>query len=200
MDADSKAQLVLLADSLGLAGQAHSTGWVSAEEFTDYIQAADVCVQLRYPTFGETSASVLRALAAGTPCITSDQGPMAELPDDVVPKVRSPHHEVADLTAILGELFANPDHLAELGERGRRHVVAQHHPAHSTETYATVIEQTIARRARHDANWRETTGWLLESGPLLHDERERLSVEWAALREGMRTQMAQSTHAARTAA
>jgi glycosyltransferase involved in cell wall biosynthesis len=200
MDGDSAAHLVRMANSLGLAGQVRSTGWVSAEEFTDFIQAADVCVQLRYPTFGETSASVLRALAAGTPCITSDQGPMAELPNEIVPKVRSPHHEVEDLTAILGELFAQPNRLAELAECSRHYVVAHHHPALSAETYAAAIEQTIARRGKRDANWQEVTARLLEATPLATGERDRLIVQWAALREMVRKQTGQSTIPARTAA
>ncbi len=200
MDADSRAQLVLLADSLGLGGQVRSTGWVSADEFTGFILAADVCVQLRYPTFGETSASVLRALAAGTPCVTSDQGPMAELPDEIVLKVRSPHHEVEDLTTVLGDLIANPDRLAVLGQRSRHYVDEHHHPTLSVETYAAVIEQTVARRREQDANWQEATAQLLESMPLSDEEHDRLIAEWAALRECTRKQSDQSMLPERTAA
>ncbi len=184
MDANDRTELARFAGDLGLSGQVRATGWVSADDFTAYIRAADVCVQLRYPTFGETSASVLRALAAGTPCIASDQGPMAELPDRVVPKVRSPHDEVADLTALLETLFAHPDRRAALAHGALRYIAEQHAPALATAAYAAAMEQMIARRRERDANWHEATAdalldGILEAGP----ERERLSMEWAELRD-----------------
>ena len=45
-------------------------GLPGSEEFqAAYARAVDVCVQLRYPTRGETSGALLRELAAGAACI-----------------------------------------------------------------------------------------------------------------------------------
>ena len=44
--------------------------------------ACDVLVNLRYPTMGETSGSVIRALSLGKPLVVSDVGWFSELPDD----------------------------------------------------------------------------------------------------------------------
>ena len=38
-------------------------GFVPFEQFSEYMAAMDVCVNLRYPTAGETSGAVLRAAA-----------------------------------------------------------------------------------------------------------------------------------------
>ena len=46
--------------------------------------AADLCVNLRYPTAGETSASLLRLLAAGRPTLVSDYAQFTDLPRDCV--------------------------------------------------------------------------------------------------------------------
>ncbi len=120
------APLRRLAANLGLADRLHLTGFVSMDAFYAYIQASDVCVQLRYPTNGETSGSVLRALAAGAAVVTSDQGPMAELPDDAVCKVRTPQFEGTDLTALLEELAADPARTASgTAAAGRRYVGAR---------------------------------------------------------------------------
>ena len=44
------------------------------------IAAADLCLNLRYPTAGETSASLLRLLAVGRPAVVSDYAQFADLP------------------------------------------------------------------------------------------------------------------------
>ena len=115
-------------------------------------------------------------------------------------KVRSPHHEVEDLTAILGELIAKPDRLAELGVSSRHHVGAHHDPSLSVETYAAVIEQTIACRRERDASWHKATAGLLESTPLAYAERDHLIAQWAALREMLRPETGRSAFPTRTAA
>jgi glycosyltransferase involved in cell wall biosynthesis len=173
-----------LAAHLGMESRLHLTGFVSMEEFYAYIQASDVCVQLRYPTNGETSGSVLRALAAGTAVITSDQGPMAELPNDVVCKVRTPHYESSDLTALLEQLDADPLRRAALAEAGQRYVERHLDPADAAAGYAALIEQTIARRRANDATWQEASvAALLDSTLKAGAERDGLIAEWADLRD-----------------
>ena len=46
----------------------------------EWLTACDVAINLRSPYWGETSASTLRILAAGTPVIVSNVGSFAELP------------------------------------------------------------------------------------------------------------------------
>ena len=67
--------------------------------------ACDVCVNLRAPTMGETSGSVIRALSLGKPLVVSDVGWFAELPDEVALRIAPDEHEVDQLLAAL-ELLA----------------------------------------------------------------------------------------------
>jgi glycosyltransferase involved in cell wall biosynthesis len=63
------------------------TGYVADEEFASYYAIADRFVNLRYPTAGETSGTLIRAFDAGKPVAVSDYAQFAELPDDCVFKV-----------------------------------------------------------------------------------------------------------------
>ncbi|MBF0529907.1 MAG: glycosyltransferase family 4 protein, partial [Deltaproteobacteria bacterium] len=69
------------------------TGYIGLAEFNDLIYYSDIVVNLRYPSMGETSGALLRALELGKPCIVSDDAWFSELPDDVVVKVRNSNAE-----------------------------------------------------------------------------------------------------------
>src|SRR4051812_49993379 len=72
---------------LGLDAQVQVVGYAPPAAFADYLAAADVCVNLRYPTAGETSAALLRIMGAGLPVLVSDTGAFAELPAAAVGQV-----------------------------------------------------------------------------------------------------------------
>jgi glycosyltransferase involved in cell wall biosynthesis len=150
---DQLAPLRRLASDLGLAGQVHFTGRVPLQEFWAYTRAADVIVQLRYPSRGESSGALLRALATGTPCIVSDQGTMLEFPNHIVRKVRTPHHEAEDLSVLLRELYEHPEAREALGAAGRQWVADHHSLGQVAAQYSAFIEQAIARREAQDENW-----------------------------------------------
>jgi glycosyltransferase involved in cell wall biosynthesis len=85
LDLKCKA-LPQLATELGLQ---HRTTWHGRTEeakFLRIMQSVDLCLALRYPTMGETSAVVSRTLQMGVPTIVNNVGWYAELPS-VVRKV-----------------------------------------------------------------------------------------------------------------
>jgi len=63
------------------------TGYVPDDEFAAYFAAVDRLVNLRYPTAGETSGTLIRAIEAGKPVAVSDYAQFAELPVDVATKI-----------------------------------------------------------------------------------------------------------------
>jgi glycosyltransferase involved in cell wall biosynthesis len=75
-----------------------TTGYVADEDFPMYYAAADRLVNLRYPSAGETSGTLIRALDAGKPVAVSDYAQFAEFPDDCVFKVPLGAGEVERLT------------------------------------------------------------------------------------------------------
>ena len=74
-----------------------TTGYVPDDEFPAYYAAADRFVNLRYPSAGETSGTLIRALDAGKPVAVSDYAQFAELPDDTAFKVPLGEGEVETL-------------------------------------------------------------------------------------------------------
>ena len=116
----------------GVAERVHVAGFLPFADFEAAIAATDLCLNLRYPTAGETSASLLRVLALGRPAIVSDYAQFAELPPGValrVPLAPSREEEAAALAAAVRGLLADPARLAAMGAAARAHVAAEHDPA-----------------------------------------------------------------------
>jgi glycosyltransferase involved in cell wall biosynthesis len=113
----------------GVAERVHVTGFVPFADFEAAIAASDLCLNLRYPTAGETSASLLRVLAAGRPAIVSDFAQFAELPAEIALRVPLGDEEPAALAALLRELLADRPRLAAMGRAAREHVRLRHDPA-----------------------------------------------------------------------
>jgi glycosyltransferase involved in cell wall biosynthesis len=152
-----RREIEALADGLGLRDQVTFFGRVSLDDFPAYAAAADVCVQLRYPSNWETSGALIRALAAGAACVTSDSGSMLELPNAVALKVRSPARDVPDLTAALTRLARDPALRDKLGVNARRYMEETHAPEAVAAGYAAAVGHTISVLARSDAIWRDDT-------------------------------------------
>jgi glycosyltransferase involved in cell wall biosynthesis len=84
------------------------TGYVDDAEFDDYYAAADRLVNLRYPSAGESSGTLVRAFDAGRPVAVSDYAQFAELPDDVATKIAFGPDEVKDLADFFLRDIASP--------------------------------------------------------------------------------------------
>ena len=63
------------------------TGYVPQDLYDDILSRCDIVVGLRYPSMGETSGSLIRALSAGKPSVVTDDAWFSELPDDSVIKM-----------------------------------------------------------------------------------------------------------------
>jgi Glycosyl transferases group 1 len=120
--------LANFAKARGVAERVHFLGYLPFDEFEAAIAAADLCLNLRYPTAGETSASLLRILAVGRVAIVSDYAQSADLPDDLVVKVPVGEDEVPALIAQVGALLADPGRLEAIGRAARTFVATTHAP------------------------------------------------------------------------
>ncbi|MEM9558575.1 MAG: glycosyltransferase family 4 protein [Acidobacteriota bacterium] len=114
------------AAELGVADRVHLLGYLPFDELQAAIAASDVCLNLRYPTAGETSASLLRILAVGRPAVVSDHAQMADLPSAGLIHVPLGDDEVEALVERLTPLLAEPAELVALGIAARR-FIARHH-------------------------------------------------------------------------
>lgn len=91
----------------GLSEQVQITGFTTSEEFLEYLDASDICISLRYPTMGETSGVLNRALSRGKPSIVTNIGTFHELSDEMVAKIGYSETEVTELTTAIHKLLTD---------------------------------------------------------------------------------------------
>jgi glycosyltransferase involved in cell wall biosynthesis len=137
----------------GLQGRARMTGYVSDDDFFRYLKAVDVVVNLRYPTAGETSGTLIRALGAGLPVVVTDFGQFAELPDDVCLKVSATENEERELYLRLRALAQRPTLRARLSRRSAEWIRAECEIGRSAARYLDFIERVVENRAK--IAWRQ---------------------------------------------
>ncbi len=125
------------------------TGFVDPEGFDRYLAAADVAVQLRTGTRGESSAAIVRALAAGLPTILNAHGTSAEYPASAVCRLDDEFEDAA-LAAELRRLRDHPELRGRLGSAARAHIASTHLLADVASRYRDAIERFAAdsRRGR----------------------------------------------------
>ncbi|CAA9325029.1 MAG: Mannosyltransferase A [uncultured Chloroflexia bacterium] len=111
---------------LDLGSSVIVTGYVSPADFAAYVSASDLCLNLRYPTAGETSASLLRLLSAGRPTLVSAVDAMQELPDAVCAKVDPGKAEQEQILAYARLFQRYPQVARQLGVKARAFVAAEH--------------------------------------------------------------------------
>ncbi|GEO17255.1 glycosyltransferase [Microvirga aerophila] len=132
-------------------GRIRITGFVSPEVYRQYLLAADIAVQLRALSRGETSAAVFDCLAYGVPTIVNANGAMVELPEGSV--VMMPDTlSIDDLADALTILRDKPEKRQALSQEARR-VAVRHSPDQVAGRYHDAIE-TISRLAPATADVR----------------------------------------------
>lgn len=141
---DYGSSLLQTIRSSGRGNRIRITGFASPEMFRQYLVAADVAVQLRTHSRGETSAAVLDCMNYSLPLIVNANGSMAEIPSDAV-WVLPDKFENYELTEALESLWKNDEHRFSLGMRAKEVIVASHAPTACATQYAEAIERFHAR-------------------------------------------------------
>jgi glycosyltransferase involved in cell wall biosynthesis/ubiquinone/menaquinone biosynthesis C-methylase UbiE len=140
-----KGGVAPLIEEMGVRERTRLTGYVSEDDFFRYLKAADVGVNLRYPTAGETSGTLTRALGAGLPVVVTDFGLFAELPDEVCLKVPAMENEERELYLRLRSLALRPTLRARLSRRSAEWVRAECDISRSAARYLNFIERVIRK-------------------------------------------------------
>lgn len=130
-----------IVERLGLSEAVTITGYVPRSTFEDYVAAADICLNLRHPTAGETSASLLRLLGAGRPTLVTATGAFTELPPGVAAQVDPDGSESNLILAYCRLLAERPDVAAAMGAAAREYVAR----CHTLEGAARAYVEFLAR-------------------------------------------------------
>lgn len=136
--------------SPSLQGAVVPTGWLSADGYRRAIQSADVVIDLRYPSGGETSASLTRAIAMGKPAILSNQGSFVELPDSICRKIPVGSTERQALKEAIAGLLSDPTLLPSMSKAALSYASANLRLDLSAQSYVAFCEKVLRGPAPKD--------------------------------------------------
>ena len=160
---------------LGLdgAGLVHEE-WVDERRLWSLLAGVDVCVNLRHPTMGETSGTVIRALSLGKPLVVSDVGWFSELPDDVALKVPVDETELEMLVAALELLVTRQDVREAMAHAAAALARRDHDLERVADLYTAALEEAAGGRAVDDAVLRDVSRAAADVGisPEAEEARE----------------------------
>ena len=166
---------------LRVGEQVHPLGYVDEKDLWAVLDRSDVCINLRFPTMGETSGAAIRALVLGRPLVVTDVGWFAELPDEVAAKVPVGESEVDVLTAVLARLAGDEELRAEMSRRAVEYVKQVHALDRVVELYVGALEEGAGRSLVQDAVVADLAEAIADVG-LGEDDQELRQIA-AALRE-----------------
>jgi glycosyltransferase involved in cell wall biosynthesis len=139
-------------------------GWVDEPRLWALMAGADVCVNLRHPTMGETSGSVVRSLSLGKPLVVSDVGWFSELPEGVALKVPVDERETDVLESALELLVTREDVRTEMGRAASELARRDHDLDRVAEQYVAALEEAEGGPAVVDTVLREVSEAAAEVG------------------------------------
>jgi glycosyltransferase involved in cell wall biosynthesis len=125
----------------GLQNVVSVTGYVDSTAFQEYVAAADICINLRHPTAGETSASLLRLLAAARPVLVTATGSFTELPAGTAAQVDPDASEGDLIQAYCRLFFEKPNLPAALGAAARTYIASAHSLAGAAHGYMQFLSR-----------------------------------------------------------
>lgn len=137
---DYGASLLKTMRESGLGDRIRITGFASPELYHQYLVAADVAVQLRTQSRGETSGTVLDCMNYALPLVINANGSLAELDSEAVWMLPDEFSDAAVVDA-LETLWHDPERRLLLGARGQAIIRDHHSPTECAKRYAAVIER-----------------------------------------------------------
>lgn len=118
-------------------------GYVDYEDLELYMRACDLSISLRYPSAGETPASVIRLLGSACPVVLSDCKAFSEFPDDVCVKV-DPRSSSTEIRKVVLDLYSNRELLNRKGEAAEQLVLGQNDPLETASEYSEFANYIIS--------------------------------------------------------
>ncbi|RXA97768.1 MULTISPECIES: glycosyltransferase [Yersinia] len=174
------------------------TGWVDDEKYYDYLISADIGIQLRSHSRGETSAALLDCLNYGLPTIYNANGSMAEISSEIAYRLND-DFEIDDLTIALNNLFSNQQQRELLSTLARGYINKNHSPDYCaemfykkiTQIYNSTPESLVPLLAKlsvsHKSELNKLAGSLAETFPILKPKKRIFYDVTATARTSLRT-------------
>lgn len=121
-------------------------GYLDPASYHNVLSAVDLSVQLRINSRGETSAALLDCMAHGVPVVSNNHGFIEDLPDTILWKIAN-QPRVAELTAVLEQLFADPEKRGGMQEAAQNFLKQFSNPAAVVSQLVSEIEDSAKKDA-----------------------------------------------------
>ncbi|MCX7919522.1 MAG: methyltransferase domain-containing protein [bacterium] len=133
---------------LSLEPYVRVTEFVDDQTYYDYLNIADISINLRYPSAGETSLTLHQSFAAGIPTLVSNYRQYAEYPDNCCLKVDLAPNEEEHLVQLLRQLITDETLRHEIGSNARKYVLENCTLEIVAKEYIDFIEEIIHHQPR----------------------------------------------------
>jgi glycosyltransferase involved in cell wall biosynthesis/SAM-dependent methyltransferase len=150
-EAHPELPLKSLIAQMNLEQHVRHLDFVPLEDFSGYLGACDIVLNLRYPTVGESSGTLQRALGMGKAVIVSDVGSFRELPGDICLKAPVDAAEEEHLFEYLNLLATRPSVRRELEDRARAWAERECSWDVAARRYAEFLEAIVEGREWQEA-------------------------------------------------
>ena len=148
-------------EELKLKKKVRITGFVSNKEYEEFLACADVAIQLRKDSRGETSGAALECMANGLPVITNAHGSLNDYNQEAVVKLPCVP-SIEEIANAMIHLQTDDAFRKEKGRRARDLIIEQHNPEKVAAEYAEVI--TAASRTRDQKLFAPLLDSIMELG------------------------------------
>ncbi|OEU41368.1 hypothetical protein BGV40_15320 [Methanosarcina sp. Ant1] len=121
-----RKELLQYINKLGIEKNVRIIGYVEEDMYSKYLSCVDIVVNLRFPTMGETSGTLLDAMAFKKPLVVSNIGSYKEYPDSCCWKVDVDSTERELLYEYLHELVISEKLRTKMGENAQKYIKEHH--------------------------------------------------------------------------
>jgi glycosyltransferase involved in cell wall biosynthesis len=146
-DAQYSKELISQIELSGVKERIIITGWADSENYQDWLSIADIGVQIRSLTRGESSGAVLDCMNNGIATIINANGAMADIIDDAVVILPDDFTD-GQLSESLVKLYRDSNYRRKLGEKAANYLHTVHHPTECVKRYVEVIEKYYSKAER----------------------------------------------------
>lgn len=129
-----------------LADRIKITGWADAKMYRTFLSSADLSVQLRSLSRGESSAAVHDCMNYGCATVVNSNGSLADLPNDSVWKIPDEFSD-EQLTSALEKLKSDQILRSKIGTAAREVINLHHSPTKCAQMYFDAIENFYSSSA-----------------------------------------------------
>ena len=173
---DYGQQMLSAIQTLPNPAQVTMTGFAPPAQFRDYLASADMGVQLRQNSRGETSGAVMDAMSHGLPQIVNANGAFAELDGEAV-LLLPDHFESSALVQALNQLYRDDNKRQRMSAAAKRCIREKHSPERCAAVYHEVIEAAY----RHTCLAKPQVKRLFLDVTATHHTRLKSGIERVAL-------------------